>query len=175
MGINKIIDVTYCILLLLAYMIQGAAEEVLCRGFMMPSLMKRVSALAAIMISATVFALPHFASLFEAGVVITIIGIVNLYLISFVFVLLILCRTNIWISCALHSIWNFVLYGVFGLTVSSVESDMTGILCFQSNSLSIINGGIYGIESSIVTTVVLGIVVVVLWKYWKAHKMESEG
>lgn len=166
-GMEANIELIYTLALLGGLMIQGAAEEALCRGFLMQSLLKKVPVWIAILVSSTAFAYPHFSTLFEADFAYAAIGIVNLYLISILFSLLILYRANIWISCGLHSIWNFLLYGVFGLTLSGNEVSQTGMICFEAEESSIINGGVYGIEASIVTTVILGAAVFMLGRLYK--------
>lgn len=173
-GIGENIDFKYTIALLGGFMIQGAAEEALCRGFLMPSLQKKVNTKLAVFLSATAFAFPHFSTLFEAKLGFAILGTINLYLIAIIFSLLILCRTNIWIACGLHSIWNFILSGVFGLSVSGNDVRSSGIICFTVNESSIINGGSYGIEAGIVTTIVLTIVVITLGIYSKRQKARRE-
>ena len=61
------------------------------------------------------FVFLHLSSLMEAASMYTIVGIINLYLISSIFSRLVLWRSNIWIACGLHSVWNFVLYVIMGL------------------------------------------------------------
>ena len=63
-------------------------------------------------IQSTAFAFPHFFSLFEAETKYAVLGVINLYLISIIFSLFMLIRSNIWIACGLHGTWNFILYGI---------------------------------------------------------------
>lgn len=63
-GIMKDIDYPIIFAFLGAFIIQGAMEETLCRGFLMTSLSKKVSIPIAILISSLAFAVPHFSSLF---------------------------------------------------------------------------------------------------------------
>lgn len=79
-GINEKMDWGYTFALLGAFMIQGAAEEALCRGFLMQSLLKKISVPWAVFLSSTVFVIPHLASM-EADLTFKILGIVNLYLV----------------------------------------------------------------------------------------------
>lgn len=164
-GINDGIDGKYLMALLIGFCIQSIAEETLCRGFLMNSLLRKTSVPAAVLVSATAFAMPHFFTLFELEIQYVIVGIVNLYLISVIFSLLVLYRSNIWISCGLHCTWNFILYGVLGLAVSGSNTYLEGVLLFEVNSLNLINGGVYGIESGISTTVVLVIVMILMIKF----------
>lgn len=165
-GVNKDTDFVYIFALLGGLVVQGAAEEIMGRGFLMTSLLKKMSVPTAIFWSATAFAFPHFFSLFTADFKYALLGVINLYLVSAIFSLLMLYKKNIWIACGLHSVWNFLLYGVFGLTLSGNEAGTTGILKFAVKESNIINGGSYGVESSIITTVVLGVTVVILIKLW---------
>lgn len=161
-GVNENCDAMYLIGLLFGLVVQSAAEEALSRGFLQLSLQKKTSVPVAIFISSTAFAMPHFSTLFEAETKYAIIGVVNLYLVSIIFSLLVLCRTNLWIACGLHGIWNFILYGIMGLTLSGNEATVKGLLKFEAKSANILNGGVYGLEAGIVTTVILGIAAAVL-------------
>ena len=174
-GVGKEINGVYMIGLLAGLVVQSAAEEALSRGFLMNSLAKKIPVPLAVFVSATAFAFPHFSSLMEAPIQYCIVGIVNLYLISIIFSMLMLCRSNIWIACGLHGVWNFLLYGIFGLTLSGSETAGQGVLNFKVESANLINGGAYGIEASIITTVVLGIVAALLYVYWNKKKGVAHG
>lgn len=103
-----------------------------------------------------------------------IIGTVNLYLISTIFSLLVLYRSNIWVSCGLHSIWNFILYGILGLTLSGNEIVSNGVLGFEICSSNTLSGGLYGIEASIITTIILSTTVAAVVKCWQ-RKSNTHG
>lgn len=161
-GVATGIDVGYLIALFFAFLIQSLAEETICRGFLLPSLSKKTSLPLAIFVSSTAFALPHLSSLLSADTQFAVVGIINLYLVSVIFSLLFVLRSNIFIVSGLHCVWNFVLNGVMGLSVSGSDSNASGVLNFEVHSSNILNGGVYGLEASIITTVVLGISAVVL-------------
>lgn len=101
------------------------------------------------------------------------IGIINLYLISFIFSELVISRSNLWIACGLHSVWNFVLYTVMGLTLSGSEGTLNNVIIFEVKKANVLNGGEYGIEASIITTIVLGIFLFVLLTKSKGRKYEN--
>ena len=163
-GVNSGFNAVYLILFFFGFMFQSMAEEVMTRGFLLASLLKKISVPVAILISSTAFALPHFPTLFEAELKFAVIGVINLYLVSAVFSLLYLTRKNIYVIGGLHCVWNFTLYSIMGLSVSGSENSTNGLLNFNVASQNILNGGIYGIEASIVTTAVLGITVAILVK-----------
>lgn len=65
--------------------------------------------------------------------------------------------------CGLHSFWNAILYSVLGLNLSGNDETVTAIFNMQSVGKNIWNGGEYGIEASIITTVVLAIAAAIIW------------
>lgn len=161
-GVLQHIDYSLIVAFLGAFIVQGAMEEVLCRGFLMISLSKKVSIPIAISISSLAFAVPHFSTLFMGDFIFGLVGIINLLFVSIIFSLLILRDKNIWIACGMHSIWNFFLFNVFGLNLSGAKKRSTAILDFRLGEDSLMNGGAYGIEASIITTLVLFVFVAIL-------------
>lgn len=162
LGFNSRINIRSLLLWLLAFVIQGGAEEIMCRGFLLTSLQKKLSEPAAIIISSTVFMILHLPSLLAIKPVYAIVGIINLYLVSAVFSVLALRRCNIWIACGLHSLWNYILYIVLGLSISGVGRKTNGVILFSLPEKNILNGAEYGIEASIITAAVTGIVLLVI-------------
>lgn len=154
-GIFENADALMIILLTGGFMIQGAAEEILCRGIVLHTLKEKTSLMTAIIVSTILFILPHWSSLFEGEMIYGIIGVINLILISVIFSFLTICYKNIWAACGLHSFWNAILYGILGLNLSGKEENVTAIFNMQSVGDSIWNGSIYGIEASAGTTIVL--------------------
>ncbi len=165
--ITTSVDPLYLTALFVAFFIQSFAEEVLCRGFLLKSLEKKAGLPLAIFVSSTAFALPHLPSMLEADFAFAVIGILNLYLVSVVFSLLYMLRANIYVVAGLHCVWNFVLNGVMGLSVSGSNSNENALMNFTVNSESILNGGVYGLEASVITTVVLGVVAFILVKMYR--------
>lgn len=174
-GVLENIDYPIIFAFLGAFIIQGAMEETLCRGFLMTSLSKKVSIPLAILVSSLAFAAPHFSSLFTSNFIYSFIGIINLLLVSTIFSLLIINGRNIWIACGMHSFWNFALFNIFGLNLSGSSKKPISIFDFSTSSENILNGGSYGIESSIITTAVLVVCVVFLalkYRKLKVRKIE---
>ena len=92
-----------------------------------------------------------------------VIGVANLVLISVIFSLLTIRFQSIWAACGLHSFWNAILYSVLGLNLSGKDETVTAVFDMQSVGKNILNGGEYGIEASIITTVVLALAAALLW------------
>ena len=154
-GIFEKPDVLMIILLTGGFMIQGATEEILCRGIVLHALKEKTSLLMAMNVSTILFILPHWSSLFAGGMIYGVIGVINLILISVIFSLLTICFKSIWAASGLHSFWNAILYSVLGLNVSGNGDTVTAIFNMQSVGDNIWNGSIYGIEASVATTIVL--------------------
>lgn len=146
-GIFGNADILMIILLIGGFIIQGATEEFLW---------------LAIAVSTILFIVPHWSSLFEGGTIYGVIGAANLVLISIIFSLLTIRFKSIWVACGLHSFWNAVLYCILGLNLSGNDETVTAIFNMQSVGENIWNGGAYGIEASIITTIVLALAVVLL-------------
>lgn len=163
-GFTSGADFLYLSALFEGFFIQGSAEELVCRGFLLPSLLKKTSLPVAVLVSSTAFALPHLPTVLEADPQFALIGIINLYLVSAVFSLLFILRSNIYIVCGLHSMWNFILNGAMGLSVSGSNTNENSLLNFNVNAENILSGGAYGLEASVVTAVLLGIVTIILVK-----------
>ena len=157
-GIFENADVLMIILLTGGFMIQGAAEEMLCRGIVLHTLKEKTSFLTAMIVSTILFIVPHWSSLFAGKMIYGVIGVINLILISVIFSFLTICFKSIWAVCGLHSFWNAILYSVLGLNLSGNEETVTAIFNMQSVGDNIWNGSIYGIEASAATTVVLAFV-----------------
>lgn len=79
-GIFGNADVRMIILLTGGFMIQGAAEEILCRGIVLHALKEKTSLLTAIIVSTILFIVPHWSSLFAGEMIYGVIGVINLIL-----------------------------------------------------------------------------------------------
>lgn len=150
------------LLFTVGYMIQGMAEEVLCRGYFMVSFGRRYSMTAAIIINAVAFAALHLAN---PGV--SLLAMINLILFG-IFASICFVRTdNIWLVGALHSVWNLVQGNVYGIKVSGMDSTCTVFTSSMVEGREIINGGAFGLEGGLAVTIVLVIGIAVLCLYKK--------
>jgi len=161
-GVFENADILVIVLLIGGFVVQGATEEILCRGVVFHSLKEKTSLAIAMDISTLMFIIPHLSSLFDGGVIYGVLGIINLLLISTIFSLLTIRFKSIWAACGLHSFWNAVLYSVLGLNLSGNDETVTAIFNMQSVGENIWNGGVYGIEASLITTVVLAFAAILI-------------
>lgn len=163
-GIFENVNILMILLFVGGFMVQGAMEEILCRGLVLYALKEKTSLAIAIAVSTIMFILPHWSSLFAGETIYGVIGIANLVLISIIFSLLTIRYKSIWAACGLHSFWNAILYSILGLNLSGNDETVIAIFNMQSVGETIWNGGMYGIEASLITTVVLALAAVLIWK-----------
>ncbi len=161
-GLFGNVDVLMILLLIGGFIVQGATEEILCRGIVLHTLKEKTPIWFAIAVSTILFIIPHWSSLFEGGITYGVIGVANLVLISIIFSLLTIRFKSIWAACGLHSFWNAILYCILGLNLSGNDETVTAIFNMQSVGKNIWNGGVYGIEASLITTVVLALAAILI-------------
>lgn len=166
-GVFENADILVIVLLIGGFVVQGATEEILCRGILLHTLKEKTSLWIAIAVSTTMFIIPHLSSLFDGGMNYGIIGVANLVLISIIFSMLTVCFKSIRVACGLHSFWNATLYSILGLNLSGNDGTVTAVFNVQSIGENIWNGGAYGIEASIITTFVLAIAVVLILAFYR--------
>lgn len=143
-------------LLFLGFMVQGASEETVCRGFMMTSFGSKGGALAGMLFNSLVFGALH---LLNPGV--TVLSITNVVLFGVLMSVVVLKLNSIWMACAIHTVWNFVQGNFFGILVSGNDF---GTTVFRFESVSgeeLLNGGNFGMEGGIATTIVTSVVIVI--------------
>jgi len=137
--------------MLLGFMIQGAAEEVLVRGWMLPVLAKRYNVAWAIVLSSVFFAAIHAMN---PGM--TLMPVVNLILVGIFLALYYLIEDSLWGVFGFHSFWNWVQGNVFGIKVSG--SNLPGGSIFTTRNVEgkdLISGGSFGAEGGVLCTAIL--------------------
>ena len=153
------------------YMIQGMAEEVLCRGYFVVSVGRRYSMLVAIIANSLFFAVLHLAN---SGI--GVLAFVNLILFGVFASVYFIKRDNIWGIGALHSVWNLVQGNVYGIRVSGMQTSCTVFSSEMTEGKELINGGAFGLEGGLAVTIVLlaGIVILLCMKGKKPEAAQSE-
>ena len=148
-GIATDIVPLYIIGYFFGYILQGMAEEVFCRGYLMVSLSRRYHVTLAVVASSVFFAFLHSAN---SGL--SPLAYINLFLFGVFASLLLLDFGNIWIAGAFHSIWNFVQGNVYGVQVSGTRVSNTILSTSYTDGREIINGGSFGMEGGLAVSIV---------------------
>ena len=159
------------VLFFFGYLIQGMGEEVFCRGYLMSSISRRYSLTVGVLVSSLVFAVLHLSN---PGI--SILAFINLFLYGVFSALLMIRFNNIWIAGAFHSLWNFTQGNFYGVSVSGMGSMPSVLVSAQTDAASFINGGAFGLEGGVCTSIVTftGIVVLYIMIKLKEKKHASE-
>jgi membrane protease YdiL (CAAX protease family) len=144
------------VLFFLGFMVQGLSEELLCRGYFMVSLARKQSLVVAIIVSSSFFGALH---LLNPGV--HALAVANVILFGCFAAVYLLKRGNIWGAAAIHSVWNFVQGNIFGIQVSGTAKAESVFLFEPTSTGTLINGGAFGLEGGIATTIVLAAALIV--------------
>ncbi|HFN7190990.1 TPA: CPBP family intramembrane glutamic endopeptidase [Streptococcus pneumoniae] len=146
------------------WILQGTAEELVTRAWLIPQLAKRTNLKVAIIISSSLFILLHLGN---PGI--TFLSAIDLFLFGVAMSLYLLKTDTIWGIGGIHGAWNFAQGNLFGVLVSG-QSSGTSIMKFtpQGNQ-DWLSGGSFGIEGSIVSSIILFLLILYL-----AYQLKKE-
>ena len=133
---------------LLIFMLVSLSEELLSRGYLLPYLRKHYGIIWAIVISSLIFTAMHLGNSH-----LSIVGLLSIFLAGVFMAQLRLAYSNLWVPIGMHFIWNYLQGPIYGFSVSGNATDSVFISTFDAPSL--INGGDFGIEGSIITVFIL--------------------
>lgn len=156
-GFSPDFSIGMFLLFLAGFMIQGMAEEVMCRGYFMTSLGRRYPMWAAVFANSLIFAGLH---LFNNGI--SVLAFINLILFGVVASLYFVKRGSIWGIGAFHSVWNLVQGNFYGLQVSGVVVKCSVFSSAAAEDKNIINGGAFGPEGGLAVTIVFLVTICIL-------------
>ena len=149
-GFDPSASIGMIVLFFFGYLIQGAEEEVLMRGYLLTGLGTRMPVYAAIIANSVIFAGLHMGNNGFG-----ILPIANLILFG-LFVSLYFLRTeNLMGVCAIHSVWNFAQGNLFGCSVSGMAKVDSIFQSSMNDAKTLINGGEFGPEGGLAVSIVL--------------------
>ena len=157
-GIAAVAGVT---LVLIGWVVQGGAEEVLIRGWALPVIGARYKPWIGLLVSSLIFALLHGLN---PGL--SAIALVNLALFGVFAGLYAMREGSMWGISALHSVWNWVQGNFFGFQVSGTNAEGGTLINLMETGADWLTGGEFGPEGGLAVTIVLvvGILIVFFWK-----------
>lgn len=132
------------------WIIQGAEEEIVCRGYMMSTLSMKMPLWAAVLVSSGTFGIMHF---FNTGF--SLLAFINITLVGIVFALLAIRCDSLIPSCAFHSVWNWAQGNFYGMPVSGNASGPSVMKFSLADDRVLWTGGAFGVESGLGTTIVI--------------------
>lgn len=139
------------------WILQGTAEEVVSRAWLLPQLASRTNLKLAVIVSSLFFTLLHMGN---SGL--TPLSLVNLFLFGVAMSLYLLKTDTVWGVAGIHGAWNFAQGNLFGILVSGQPSGTSLMTFLPQGNQEWLSGGSFGIEGSIMTSLVLLLLIVYL-------------
>lgn len=141
------------------WLLQGGTEEVATRGWLLTRIAARTNLPFAIAISSSLFGILHMGN---AGV--TFLSVLNIILDGVLAGLLFIYTDSIWLVVAQHGTWNYVQGNLLGFQVSGTGSDASIFSFTMGDGPDWLTGGAFGAEGSIITTLVLLVSLVIVYR-----------
>ena len=141
------------------WLLQGGTEEVATRGWLLTRIATRTNLPLAIAISSSLFGILHMGN---AGV--TFLSVLNIILDGMLAALLFIYTDSIWLVVAQHGTWNYVQGNLLGFQVSGTGADASIFSFTMGDGPDWLTGGEFGAEGSIITTLVLLLSVVMVYR-----------
>lgn len=146
------------VLVLFGWMVQGAAEELLTRGWLLQVIGARYRPMWGVALSTGLFALFHLCN-----PNVSLIAMLNLALFGLFAALYALYEGGLWGVFSIHSIWNWAQGNLFGFQVSGMPPVSGSLFDLMETGPDVITGGPFGPEGGLAVTVVLVISCLLVW------------
>ena len=151
------------------WLLQGGTEEVATRGWLLTRIAARTNLPLAIAISSSLFGILHLGN---AGV--TVLSVLNIVLDGVLAGLLFIYTDSIWLVVAQHGTWNYVQGNLLGFQVSGTGADASIFTFTMGSGPDWLTGGEFGAEGSIITTLVLLVSVVIVYRLGERNERAVE-
>ena len=153
-GVSAIASV---LVILFGWIIQGATEEIVTRGWLLNVLSTKYNIGVGLLISSTLFGLMHLTN-----PNVNYIAVINIILVGLFYGLYVIKTNDLWAVCGMHSAWNFAQGNIFGFKVSGLDVSVGSLIDLNLVGNDVITGGIFGPEAGIVATFVVLVSILIL-------------
>ncbi|HKQ78507.1 MAG TPA: CPBP family intramembrane glutamic endopeptidase [Blastocatellia bacterium] len=144
---------------LVLFILGGAFEELVFRGYAFQTLLRGAPAFVPILLFSIYFGWAHWDNPDR-----TLFSTANTALAGIWLSIAYLRTRSLWFPTALHFIWNWVMGAFFGIPVSGLRIPQHPILLSSSGEPVWLTGGSYGSEGGVAATAVLIIAIFVIWR-----------
>lgn len=152
------------VLFFFGFMLQGFYEELIFRSYFMLSISRRHNILMAVIANSILFSIVHISNNgFQA------IAFFNLVLFGIFESIYLLKTGSIFGTSAIHGMWNFMQGNFYGFNVSGIKQ-YESLLTFKTGNFEIFTGGNFGLEGSLLSTIILMIGIAIIIMLSKAKK-----
>ncbi len=147
--------------ILIGWIVQGGAEELVARGWILPVVGARYRPWIGLVVSALCFSAWH-----GLNAHLSVIAVINLALFGIFAALYAMREGSLWGISALHSAWNWVQGNFFGFAVSGSSFGGGTLIDLVEKGPDWMTGGLFGPEGGLAVTLVLvvGIGIILFWK-----------
>lgn len=149
-GLSQAFSLGVFLFFTVGFLIQGMAEEMLCRGYFMISVTRRYPVAVGIILNSLFFAVLH---LLNSGI--SLLAFCNLVLFGVFASVYFIRRGSIWGIGAFHSIWNLVQGNLYGIKVSGMQANCSILQSEVVVGKELWNGGAFGLEGGLAVTIIL--------------------
>jgi hypothetical protein len=156
------------LLVLLGWMVQGAAEEAVTRGWLLPVIGARYKPVWGVVVSSLAFMIFHLLNPNLSA-----IALLNLFLFGMFAALYALYEGGVWGVFSVHAAWNWVQGNVFGFEVSGLSGQGGTLFDLMEVGPDAITGGNFGPEGGLSVTAVLVVSCAIIW-WFSRQRSESD-
>lgn len=132
---------------ILVFILVALGEEILNRGFIMGTLRRTGNIYFIMLVPSIIFGMIHLTN-----PSVTLLSVLNIILVGILFSYMYIKSGNIWMCIGYHFTWNVFQGVIYGMPVSGLN--IPGFLTTEFTHANILNGGGFGIEGGILTTIV---------------------
>lgn len=134
------------------WVVQGAAEEALCRGWILPTVGARYRLWIGVAVNALIFAILHGLNPNIGPLAVLNLGVVGLFLSLYA-----LREGGLWGVCGWHAAWNWAQGNLYGFEVSGTLPAGGMLLNLREAGPDPLTGGAFGPEGGLAVTAVLAV------------------
>lgn len=150
----------------LLFILVSINEEIFVRGYLLRNFMDSMNRYVALILSSLIFMALH---LLNPNV--SLVGVINIFLAGLLLGIGYIFTKNLWFPLALHFSWNFFQGPIFGFEVSGTKSD--SLISQSINGSELLTGGKFGLEGSIIASVLCSLGILLFWMIYKKQDIES--
>lgn len=160
--VKTIFNFKEIILSVILFTIVAFMEEILLRGYILRNLMLSFNKYIALVTSSVIFALMHG---FNPNI--DLFSMTNIFLAGILLGISYIHTKNLWFPIALHLSWN-LFQTILGFNVSGQDS--YSLIEFSISENTLLNGGAFGFEGSILSVIAMVISIGGIWFYYERKK-----
>ena len=163
-GMILIVDISPSLPSLVGFMflflISAIQEEVVIRGYILNNLMNSMNHYTALALSSIIFMSFHLVN-----PNLNIIAMINLFLAGLLLGIYYIHKKNLWLPSGLHVAWNYFQGPILGFNVSGLNT--SSFIVQDVNGPTYLTGGLFGLEGSLISTVLILIFIFYLDQKYK--------